>query len=240
MSNPRTENCMKSILIILCGLLLVACQGNPSQPVAAVTPVVAAPSPLELADRINDASAKRFDTVEQRITLMQEKLIALNLQLERLSRQEQLQLNTLQQLQLDSQMQTQAQMKEAAQVGEPNTLDQLTELVFRLEQMSSDSELQQLESDSRMQGSGDPDYHLASVYGSKGWIVLKYDRLSGRSWKAEAGSWKPIEEVGDLPESIYQVVLQLAPGDVKGYVAARIDSGNGITWWLKDNQWEPF
>ncbi|MEH6650154.1 MAG: hypothetical protein V7707_09045 [Motiliproteus sp.] len=231
---------MRSILVILSALLLVACQSNPNQSAAVAAPVAAAPSPLELADRVNDASAKRFDTVEQRITLVQEKLIALNLQLERLSRQEQQQLSVLQQMQLDSQMQTQAKMKESAQVGEPNTLDQLTELVFRLEQMSADSQSQQLEGDAQMPNYGDSDYQLASVYGPKGWIVLKYDRLSGSSWKAEAGSWKLIEEVGDLPESKYQVVLQLAPGDVKGYVAARIDSGNGITWWLKDNEWEPF
>ncbi len=83
-------------------------------------------------------------------------------------------------------------------------------------------------------------YLLASVYGPKGWVVLKYASLTGSTWMAEAGSWKRVEEVGVLPESEYQVVMQPAPGDIKGYVAARVDRGNGITWWLKDNQWEPF
>ncbi len=228
---------MKLILLIATTMLLSACQSNPNQ-VAPVVPQPAAPSPLELVDRVNDASAKRFDTVEQRITLMQEKLIELNLQLQRASRQDQLQLATLQQLQQSSEQQAQAQTQAVSNTSGPTTLDQLTELVFRLEQMSA--EAQSLETETSSAATRAPNYRLVSVYGPKGWVVLKYDASTGTSWKAEAGDWALIDEVGVLPESNYQVVMQLAPGDVKGYVAARIDSGNGITWWLKDNQWEPF
>lgn len=226
---------MKLILLTVSILLLSACQNSPRQPALAAAAQPAAPTSMELVERVNDASAIRFDSVEQRITLMQEKLIELNLKLEQAGRQNQLQLATLQQLQQDSiRAQVQSQRNNAA--SNPGTLDQLTELVYRLEQMSSESQEQGTVASAQSQSN----YRLASVYGAKGWVVLKYDSSTGEGWLAEAGDWKPIEEVGVLPESQYQVLIQLAPDDIKGYVAARIDSGNGITWWLKDNQWEPF
>ncbi|MEH6472378.1 MAG: hypothetical protein V7752_14105 [Halopseudomonas sp.] len=226
---------MNRIVFAICVLLLAGCQQNPVQSLPAA---VAAPpaSANDLAEQLNDANGKRFDGVEARITLIQEKLIELNQQLQRTTVQSQQQLAMLQWLQQSQQLQTEQQ---AEQQSGPSTLDQLTELVFRLEQMSAESQQQ----DADMASSAvvtEPVYQLVSVYGPKGWVVLKYDSLAGTTWKAEAGNWKRIEEVGVLPESSYQVVMEPIEKDVRGHVAARIDRNNGITWWLKDNQWEPF
>lgn len=231
------EKAMKRILFVTLVLSLIACQQNPPQPSAQSLDAAAASRSAELAEQLNDASGKRFDAVEQRITLMQEKLIEQAKQLQHLTVQGQQQLSMLQWLQQSEQFQAK---QLAEQKAEPTALDQLTELVFRLEQMSADSQ-QKSESAAQAQSQiAVPVYQLVSVYGPKGWVVLKYDARTGVTWKAEAGDWVAIKEVGVLPESDYQVVMQPADKDIKGHVAARIDRNNGIAWWLKDNQWEPF
>lgn len=228
---------MIRILIVISALLLSACQQNPVQPSTAALDAAAASRSAELAEQLNAASGERFDAVEQRITLIQEKLIEQNQQLQRVTAQSLQQLTLLQWLQQAQQLQAR---QLADQQAAPSALDQLTELVFRLEQMSAESR-QETEADAQVQSAiADPLFELVSVYGPKGWVVLKYDSKTGSTWKAEAGDWIAVKEVGTLPESYYQVVMQPADKDVKGHVAARIDRNNGIAWWLKDNQWEPF
>ncbi|RDE19504.1 hypothetical protein DV711_11475 [Motiliproteus coralliicola] len=215
---------------------LAGCQANAVQPSAEPAAAVASQpaAAAELAQRVNDANAERFESVEQRIVLMQEKLIELNQRIERLSVQGGQQLAGLQRLQ---QLQTQQVQRQMEQNSGPSTLDQLTELVFRLEQMSAESSQQSVSASAT---TDQAPYQLVSVYSSKGWILLKLDRLSGTTWKADGADWLEIQEVGVLPASEYQVVMQPNPNDIKGFVAARIDRNNGISWWLKDNQWEPF
>lgn len=229
---------MKPILILISALLLSACQQTPVQPTPGALEAVATARSADLAEQVNDASAKRFDSVEQRMTLIQEKLLEQAQQQQRISLQNQQQLTLLQWLQQSQQIQAK---QLADRQAEPSALDQLTELVFRLEQMSAESE-RRSETESEAQASviTEPVFELVSVYGAKGWVVLKYDSRSGSTWKADAGNWAVIKEVGVLPESAYQVVMEPIANDVRGYVAARIDRNNGITWWLKDNQWEPF
>ncbi len=224
------------LLLTITLLGLAGCQANAVQPSAEQAPAVA-PQPAaaaELAQRVNDANAERFESVEQRIMLMQEKLIELNQRIERISVQNGQQLAGLQRLQ---QLQTQQVQRQMEQNAGPSTLDQLTELVFRLEQMSAETSQPSVVNSSVTDRAP---YQLVSVYSSKGWILLKLDRSSGTTWKADGGDWFEIQEVGVLPESEYQVVMQPNPNDIKGFVAARIDRNNGISWWLKDNQWEPF
>lgn len=228
---------MQRLLMVLLVLALSACQQHPVQPTPTALNAAAVSRSAEVAEQINDTSAKRFDTLEQRITLMQEKLIAQNQLLQRVTVQGQQQLALLQWLQQAQQFQAQQNKEQQAQ---PSALDQLTELVFRLEQMSAESQQQSADSAQAVATTAEPSYQLVSVYGPKGWVVLKYDTRTGSTWKAIAGDWVAVTEVGVLPESDYQVVMQSAEKDVKGHVAARIDRNNGIAWWLKDNQWEPF
>ncbi|MEH6826398.1 MAG: hypothetical protein V7629_21125 [Motiliproteus sp.] len=228
---------MMRILIVISALLLSACQQNPAQPSAVALDAAAASRSAELAEQLNAASGERFDTVEQRITLIQEKQIEQNQQLQRVTVESQQQLKLLQWLQQAQQIQAQ---QLADQQDAPSALDQLTELVFRLEQMSAESRQASEEDAQAPSVIVEPLFELVSVYGPKGWVVLKYDNRTGSSWKAEAGDWVSITEVGVLPESDYQVVMEPIANDVRGHVAARIDRNNGITWWLKDNQWEPF
>ncbi len=228
---------MMRIFIVISALLLSACQQNPLQPSAVAQEAAAASRSAELAEQLNAACGERFDTVEQRITLIQEKQIEQNQQLQRVTVESQQQLKLLQWLQQARQIQAQ---QRADQQDSPSALDQLTELVFRLEQMSAESRQASEEDAQAPSVIVEPLFELVSVYGPKGWVVLKYDNRTGSSWKAEAGDWVSITEVGVLPESDYQVVMEPIANDVRGHVAARIDRNNGITWWLKDNQWEPF
>ncbi|MFT6916950.1 MAG: hypothetical protein ACJAWL_003294 [Motiliproteus sp.] len=228
---------MQRLLIIILALALSACQQNPVQPTAAALNAAAVSRSADVVEQVEETSAKRFDSVEQRITLMQEKLIAQSQLLQRVTVQEQQQLALLQWLQQAQQFQAKQKREQQEQ---PSALDQLTELVFRLEQMSAESQQQSDTMGQTDATKGLPNYQLVSVYGPKGWVVLKYDTRSGSTWKADEGDWVAITEVGVLPESDYQVVMQPAGNDVKGHVAARIDRNNGIAWWLKDNQWEPF
>tara|TARA_R110002167_G_scaffold70379_1_gene198313 strand:- start:14041 stop:14727 length:687 start_codon:yes stop_codon:yes gene_type:complete len=228
---------MKRILILISTLLLAACQQSPVQPSAADLDAAAATRSTDLAEQLTDASAKRFDTMEQRMTLIQEKLIEQGQLIQRITLQGQQQLTLLQWLQQSQQIQAK---QLADQRSEPSALDQLTELVFRLEQMSAESQLKAEPESPASTSITEPGFELVSVYGPKGWVVLKYDSRTGSTWKAEAGDWIAVTEVGVLPESNYQVVMQPADKDVKGHVAARIDRNTGVAWWLKNNQWEPF
>lgn len=216
-------------------LLLAGCQHQVQPSSAPSVPVVTG----QQLEQLGQLQEQRFGSLEQQLTLLQEKLLKLNDQLERLDLQGRQQLaltQHIQQLQ-SSQMALggPSQRQTSAASSGNDTLAQLTELVLRLEQMSSQHD----DTDLQQQDSTAPDYRLVSAYGTQGWVLLKYDAVSGTSWKAEGGDWKEIKEVGVLPDSQYRLVIQAAENDVKGFVAARIDRSNGFAWWLKGNTWEP-
>ena len=125
----------------------------------------------------------------------------------------------------------------------------LEELIARLEQYSNEQKDEQLTEGTQVKEESDPfsadqeaaGFRLVSAYTPKGqWVIFKYDEQTGLTWNAQDGGWIEVEELESLPASVYQVVLRPASGDVKGYVAARIDRETGRSWWLRGNVWESF
>jgi hypothetical protein len=212
-------------------LLMGGCQAQPVRP-DFVAPVQAQPELAEVLGKRFDESLGRFDQVEHRITLVQEQLDKQRTQLQNL---EQLALNQRQLLeQRNAQDQAQQQPSPEQQA--------LTNLVYPLERLLS--ELQ----GSVASGGGTTDYasysdefQLVSTYTLKGqWVIFKYHEGTGLTWIADRGEWIEIEERETPPASRYQVILKAATGDIKGYVAARVDRASGDIWWLKGTQWLPF
>lgn len=84
-------------------------------------------------------------------------------------------------------------------------------------------------------------YKVTSAYTAKGqWVLIRYNRFTGQSWLADQGQWNLLEENGATGRSDYEVVVLRADNDVKGYVAARLDTVNGDAWWLRQDIWQPF
>jgi hypothetical protein len=84
-------------------------------------------------------------------------------------------------------------------------------------------------------------YELVSSYTSKGqWVLIRYDRYTGETWLADQNRWNALNESAALPRSLYEVQIQRADKDVKGYVAARVDKRSGQTWWLREETWQSY
>lgn len=223
-------------------LVLAGCQAQAVKPeTETAQPPQAAPS--EAAGDLQSyfmRMVKSNEQVEQRITLMQEQVIKLNQQIQVLQQRNLKMLQTLQQVQIAQQQQ---HLKSASN-SKPTTGDQqdakpsdnVEDILQRLEQ--------QLAMSGVAASSGKtaaPGFRLVSAYTPKGqWVIFKYDEATGLTWMAKEGGWMEIEEQGRLPYSRYEVVLRPAAGDVKGYVAARVDQQTGESWWLKGNQWAAF
>jgi hypothetical protein len=84
-------------------------------------------------------------------------------------------------------------------------------------------------------------YELVSSYTAKGqWVLIRYDRYTGETWLADQNRWNALNEAGVLPRSVYEVQIQRADKDIKGYVAARVDKRSGQTWWLREETWQSY
>ncbi|HEY5718739.1 MAG TPA: hypothetical protein VIS52_09610 [Motiliproteus sp.] len=235
---------MKIASLLFTLLALGGCQTlKPASPPQALQPPSAAVTAAETSARVEQqlqAQQQRVESVENRLTLVQEQLIKSNQTLVQLQQRAQQQLVATQQLQmLLAAKQAEAPAQPSSDDG--GLLEQLVLLVERLEQLSASNSA----ASAARPGNGvvpepsGPGYHLASTYTDKGvWVIFKYDQTTGLSWRAETGGWAEVAESNPLPPSRYQVVLHPASGDVKGYVAARIDYYSGVTWWLNGDRWE--
>jgi hypothetical protein len=84
-------------------------------------------------------------------------------------------------------------------------------------------------------------FELVSSYTAKGqWVLIRYDRFTGETWLADQNRWNALGEAGSLPRSVYEVQIQRADKDIKGYVAARVDKRSGQTWWLREETWQSY
>lgn len=84
-------------------------------------------------------------------------------------------------------------------------------------------------------------YGVTTTYTGKGaWILLRYRTDTGETWIADKGHWKPLKDQDSLPSSRYVVQVRRADGDLKGYVAVRIDQNSGKSWWLKADSWQVY
>ncbi|OMH25608.1 hypothetical protein [Motiliproteus sp. MSK22-1] len=257
---------MKHLVVLACHLaLVVGCQAqavNPEQPAPSVGAQQFDSSGLVLKrfDEMDKSNAR----VEQRITLVQEQVIKLNQQMQGLHQRNLQLLQALQQMQLSmTQLTAGSKSAQSSMPAELSSSDgtlkpdeqalssatKLEALISRLEQFAADQEAGGSTGKSKVTeefklSSTELDaggFRLVSAYTPKGqWVIFKYDEQTGLTWNAQDGGWMEVGELEPLPASVYQVVLRPASGDVKGYVAARIDRETGRSWWLRGNVWESF
>ncbi len=168
--------------------------------------------------------AAQFEQLNGRITRMQEQFLELKVQNSAVAERVQLLLTQFQVL-------AQAVKQTPTEVTQAPAAD-TSEMMQRLDQQLV--ELQQLAPEF---GGGDP-FKLATCYTAKGqWVLIRYNRFSGESWISAAATWEPLSEELTPSISSYEVQLLPANGDVKGYVAARVDQNSGETWWLNRKAW---
>lgn len=213
---------MKAIILLAVAATLSLSGCNAAnvqpQPVEPPTPVTA----------VQDNSAQQtqqFENLNSRITLLQEQVLGLKVQNAAVAEKARLLLNQFQVL-------AQNISRQGGNQESENSPQQLEMLLSRLDQQLV--ELQQAAPDL---GIGNP-FLLATCYTAKGkWKLIRYNRFSGESWISADNSWQPLNEELAPVISSYEVQLLRANGDVKGYVAARIDQNTGDTWWLNDDTW---
>lgn len=218
-------------------VFMVGCQAQAVKPQSEPADVATAQnaSASEASQQLQNYFKRMVESnqqVEQRITLMQEQVIKLNQQIQ-VSQQRSLKLmQGMQQLQLA--VSAKPTMNSGIAMREQEDPQPLQQSLDRLEQLLASSA-------GSAPGSTPPGFRLASAYTPKGqWVIFKYDEATGLTWMAKDGGWVEIAEPRRLPVSRYEVVLRPAAGDVKGYVAARVDQQTGESWWLKGNSWEAF
>lgn len=213
------------ILLILSGMLL-GCNAagvQPSEP--------SAPAPVTTQD-VQPESAKQVgESVElltNRMTAVQEQL--LNVRSQSARQLEQLQSIQLQLQALSLRLKNTPTSAPTPDGGAQQPAEQeLSLLLDQMARMASDIALQ-------LQ---DGNYRFVSCYTQSGqWILVRYDRYSGESWLADEGQWILLDELDGRSPSVYEVSVQRADKDSKGFVAARLDRQTGQTWWLKQNSWQ--
>lgn len=227
---------MRAVVLVVTLSVLAGCQAQSvkSQAAAPAAPQQAGAESSSDLQSYFMRMVKSNEQVEQRITLMQEQVIKLNKSMDILQQRNFKLMQSMQQLQISAAQKNQLKGQQAG-LEEPPAADVET-LIARLEQ--------QLAAGGVQAGNGKtavPGFRLVSAYTPKGqWVIFKYDEATGLTWMAKEGGWLAIEELSRLPISRYEIVLRPAAGDVKGYVAARVDQQTGESWWLKGNEWASF
>lgn len=209
-----------AMLALLSIFTLAGCNAAGVQPDQSATmPETPVAAPVTSFDQ-----AAQFEQLNGRITRLQEQFLELKVQNSAVAERVQLLLTQFQVL-------AQAVKQPPTQANQAPVAD-TSEMMQRLDQQLV--ELQQLAPEF---GGGDP-FKLATCYSAKGeWKLIRYNRFSGESWISTANSWEPLTEELTPSISSYEVQLLPAKGDVKGYVAARVDQNSGDTWWLNQKTW---
>lgn len=175
--------------------------------------------------------SNQLDQLNGRLTLVQEQLLKLRAQVQQQGELNQMVLTRLQQMPQQSSS-TQDSMADMGGEGRSSVdgtqvdaaIAQLLQTVNELG-LSSSSDL----------------YGVATTYTSRGvWVLIRYRRDTGETWLADQGRWTALEEEGYPSASSYEVKLQRADQDLKGYVAVRIDRNTGESWWLNDRRWQRY
>lgn len=218
---------LKHTLPILFSTLLFGCNAANVQPKPAEDVAQAQPIPQSTPEQTNEVKSA-VEQMTNRLTAVQEQLLNVRSQSAR-------QLEQLQSLQV--QLATMAQDLRRGPVpqatgngaAEPPSGEEFALLLDQMAQTANEISMQ-------MQ---DGSYRFASCYTASGqWILIRYDRYTGESWLADGGVWMALDDAGALNGSIYEVKLERADKDVKGFVAARLDRQTGQVWWLKQNSWQ--
>lgn len=227
---------MRAIVLLMALTVLAGCQAQSVKPQAEAPVAAQQQAGAESSSDLQSyfmRMVKSNEQVEQRITLMQEQVIKLNQKMDILQQRNLKLMQSFQQLQISTAQKNQLQNNESDQTEPPAA--NVETLIARLEQQLATGGVQSGNGKTAAAG-----FRLVSAYTPKQWVIFKYDEATGLTWMAKEGGWLAIEELSRLPISRYEVVLRPAAGDVKGYVAARVDQQTGESWWLKGNQWAPF
>jgi len=193
-------------------------QPSPSQPVPQPAPAPAV------------SAQSQFDQLSGRLTLMQEQLLQLRTDSQRLQEQNQMVLNRLQLISAPNQGDEQEDAQAVSQAD--SGAEQLDMAIGQLMQV-----LNSLDNT----GSAGGEYAITTTYTRSGdWILLRYNRVNGSTWLADAGDWRLLQEQQMPERGDYQVLVHRADQDRKGYVAVRIDRTTGHSWWLNDNRWQEY
>lgn len=174
----------------------------------------------------------RFDQLGGRLTLIQEQLLQLRSDSQRLQEQNQMVLNRLQLLSSSAAAETENGEEAEASGAADGGGEQLDMAIGQLMQV-----LNSLDNT----GSSGGEYALSTTYTRSGdWILLRYHRLNGSTWLADSGEWRPLQEQQTPSRGDYDVLLHRADQDRKGYVGVRIDRNTGRSWWLNDTRWQEY
>ncbi|RTE64282.1 hypothetical protein EH243_18195 [Amphritea opalescens] len=208
------------VLVLLSFLALTGCNAVNVKPDSEPASEPVNSSPVVAVDQ-----GEQFEKLNSRITLLQEQFLELKVQNSAVAERVQLLLTQFQVL-------AQEVKRSTATPNAAPVDNEMQDMMARLDQQLL--ELQQIAPEL---GGGDP-FMLASCYTAKGqWVMIRYNRFSGESWISAANNWQPLAEEGSPSISSYDVQLIRANGDVKGYVAARIDHNTGESWWLNQTTW---
>ncbi|RRD00367.1 hypothetical protein [Amphritea balenae] len=214
------------LLGFLSTLTLAGCNAANVQPQSSDQGAVSVQNTVpESSEAVNAEHNAQFDKLNGRITLMQEQFLELKIQNTAVAERVQL---------LLTQFQVLAQQIKSGS-GPVEVDGQETDLSDMMQRL--DQQLIELQQIAPELGGGDP-FKLATCYTAKGkWKLIRYNRFTGESWISADNSWQPLDEEFTPQLSSYEVQLLRANGDVKGYVAARIDQNTGDTWWLNNDTW---
>jgi len=238
---------IKYSVLLLSGLLLGCNATAPARPDMAPTPengeVVqspqaggdAAPAATGQTDgaEMSRRVASQLDQLGGRLVLMQEQLLQLRADSQRLQEQNQMVLNRLQLI-----------SGNALSAGEGDTAGTEATDTTGTEQLDSViGQLMQLLNslDNAGPGVSGGEFAVTTTYTRNGdWILLRYHRRDGTTWLADGGGWRLLSEQQPPSPGDYQVLVHRADQDSKGYVAVRIDRTTGYSWWLNDTYWQEY
>jgi hypothetical protein len=174
----------------------------------------------------------RFDQIEGRLTLIQEQLLQLRSDSQRLQEQTQMLLNRLQLLSRTSGATETEAKADTSKAAAADGGEQLDMAIGQLMQV-----LNTLDNT----GASGGEYGISTTYTRNGdWILLRYHRLNGSTWLADSDQWRPLQEQQPPPPGDYEVLVHRADQDRKGYVAVRFDRTTGRSWWLNDTRWQAY
>lgn len=241
----------KSLAVIVSALMLQACVGGNTKPEnqAAPAPIVETekkqpplmdtppPGTAVAMPQISNAgpvSSADFERLEGRFNLAQEQLLGLITRSAQLQEQNHRMMMMMQSIQ--------------SRLGQANTVDPQNQ-----QQMDADNDfydtgaldmlLEQLLAVANDLGAGSlaGEFRVASVYTRSGdWVLVRFNRVTGETWLADAENWVSLSDDEVLPASEYAVNLVRAENDTKGYSAVRVDRNNGKIWWLRQQSWQPY
>lgn len=218
---------LKHTLPILLSTFLFGCNAANVQPQSAEGVAQEQTAPQSSPEQASEVESA-VEQMTNRLTAVQEQLLNVRSQSAR-------QLEQLQSLQVQLATLSQELRRGPVQQANGNGASEQPsseEFALLLDQMAQTAN----EIGMQMQ---DGSYRFASCYTSSGqWILIRYDRYTGESWLADGGVWMALGDGGALNGSIYDVKLERADKDVKGFVAARLDRQTGQVWWLKQNSWQ--